>query len=98
MNENLLRYAKVNSRGSILLGENTVADGYEHGRDIGIFTHIHTDHTRLFNMALHECSSIYLSPPTYDLLEALEGTKTNPFQHTAILMGGTSTDWTSTGH
>ena len=72
MNENLLRYAKVNSRGSILLGENTVADGYEHGRDIGIFTHIHTDHTRLFNMALHECSSIYLSPPTYDLLEALE--------------------------
>ena len=72
MNENLLRYAKVNSRGSILLGENTVADGYEHGRDIGIFTHIHTDHIHLFNMALHECSSIYLSPPTYDLLEALE--------------------------
>ena len=72
MNENLLQYAKVNSRGSILLGENTVADGYEHGRDIGIFTHIHTDHIHLFNMALHECSSIYLSPPTYDLLEALE--------------------------
>jgi len=67
----LLGYAGVNDRGSILMGKDTVADGYQHGRQIGIFTHIHQDHIENFTQAAHTCSRIYMSPPTFDLLTAL---------------------------
>jgi len=68
----LLKYASVGERGSIILGKNTVVDGYKHGREIGVFSHIHYDHIELFTFAMHECSSIFMSPPTFDLLAALE--------------------------
>ena len=68
----LLQYANVGEQGSISLGKNTVVDGYKHGREIGIFTHIHYDHIELFTHAMHECSAIFLSPPTFDLLAALQ--------------------------
>lgn len=70
--EKLLEYAKVNSQGSILAGKNTVIDGAESGREIGIFTHIHADHTEQYSLAKHQCSAIFVSPPTFDLLAALE--------------------------
>jgi len=69
---NLLKYASIGEQGSINLGKNTVVDGYKHGREIGIFSHIHYDHIELFTFAMHECSAIFLSPPTFDLLAALQ--------------------------
>jgi putative mRNA 3-end processing factor len=70
--EDLLQYAKINEQGSILLGKNTVVDGYQHGREIGVFSHIHKDHIELFTYAMHECSAIFVSPPTFDMLAAIE--------------------------
>ena len=77
MNNNLLEYACINDMGAVMLGKNTVVDGYHHGREIGVFTHIHSDHTKYFVNALHECIAIYVSRPTYDLLAALEANNTN---------------------
>jgi len=68
----LLKYASIGEQGSIHLGKNTVVDGYKHGREIGVFSHIHQDHIELFTYAMHECTAIFLSPPTYDLLAAIE--------------------------
>ena len=70
--KNLKEYAKVAEDGSILVGKNTVIDGFHPGRQIGIFSHIHEDHTRLFTAALHNCSLIYTCPATFDMLAALE--------------------------
>ena len=73
MNEGAVRkYAQIKQDGSILIGNNTVCDGADSNRKIGIFTHIHRDHTELFNKAMHECSQIFVSPPTLDLLAALD--------------------------
>lgn len=73
MDENTVKkYARIKQDGSILLGNNTVCDGADSSREIGIFTHIHRDHTNLLNQAMHECSQIFVSPPTLDLLAALE--------------------------
>lgn len=71
-NENLRSYASISENGSILLGKNTVADGYHKGRKIGVFTHIHHDHAKFFTNALHECSAVFVSRPTLDLLAAFE--------------------------
>ena len=70
--KNLKDYAKVTENGSILLGKNTVVDGFHPGRQIGIFSHIHEDHTRLFTNALHNCDQVYTCPATFDMLAALE--------------------------
>ena len=70
--KNLKEYAQVTENGSILLGKNTVVDGFHPGREIGIFSHIHEDHTRLFTDALHNCSLVYTCPATFDMLAALE--------------------------
>ena len=73
MDEDTVRkYAKIKQDGSILLGNNTVCDGADSAREIGVFTHIHRDHTELFNKAMHECSQIFVSLPTLDLLAALD--------------------------
>jgi len=66
------RYAAVKRNGSILLGKHTVCDGASHKRKIGVFTHIHEDHICMFNEALHNCSDIFVSKPTLDMLAALE--------------------------
>lgn len=71
MTDDLSKYAHISENGSILLGNNTVVDGYSPDRDIGVFTHIHSDHTALFTNALHTCSAIFVSKPTLDLLAAL---------------------------
>ena len=68
----LLKYASIGEQGSINLGKNTVVDGSQHGREIGVFSHIHQDHIKYFTSAMHECSAIFVSPPTFDLLAALE--------------------------
>jgi Cft2 family RNA processing exonuclease len=68
----LSKYASVGEEGSISLGKNTVVDGYKHGREIGVFSHVHSDHLRLFPYAMQECTAIYLSPPTFDLISAIE--------------------------
>ena len=68
----LLQYASIGEQGSINLGKNTVVDGSQHGREIGVFSHIHQDHIKFFTNAMHECSAIFVSPPTFDLLSALE--------------------------
>ena len=53
MNEDTARkYARIKQDGSILLGDNTVCDGADSDRGIGVFTHIHRDHTDLFNKAM----------------------------------------------
>lgn len=70
--EDVEKYANIKNDGSILLGQYTVCDGASYGRKIGVFTHIHRDHTALFNQAMHECSQIYVSYPTLDLLAAME--------------------------
>ena len=78
MNEDTARkYAQIKQDGSILLGNNTVCDGADSDREIGVFTHIHRDHTHLFNRAMHECSQIFVSYPTLDLLAALDQDFTN---------------------
>ena len=68
----ILKYANIKHDGSILLGNHTVCDGSHFGRKIGIFSHIHRDHTNLFNQAMHECSQIFVSPATLDLLAVLD--------------------------
>lgn len=70
--EDVLKYATIKRDGSILLGNHTVCDGADPKRKIGIFTHIHRDHTELLNQAMHQCSQIYVSLPTLDLLAALD--------------------------
>ena len=73
MNESeLSQYACIGEEGSINLGKNTVVDGYQHEREVGVFSHIHQDHIKFFTNAMHECSVIFVSPPTFDLLSALE--------------------------
>jgi len=73
MNHNDLNdYASVAYDGSIRIGKNTVVDGAEHGREIGVFSHIHSDHIEMFGLAKHECTAIFVSPPTFDLLGVLE--------------------------
>ena len=66
------KYADIKQDGSILLGEHTVCDGANYGRQIGVFTHIHRDHTDLLGKAMQECSQIYVSKPTLEMLSALE--------------------------
>ena len=66
------KYASIGEQGSIHLGKNTVVDGYKHGREIGVFSHVHQDHIELFSYAMQECTAIFLSPPTFDLIAALE--------------------------
>lgn len=70
--DDVLKYANIKHDGSILLGSHTVCDGADFGRKIGVFTHIHRDHTQLLNQAMHECSQIYVSRPTLDLLAAID--------------------------
>ena len=69
---NLNNYASVGHDGSIRIGKNTVVDGAEYGREIGVFSHIHSDHIEMFSQAKHECTAIFVSPPTFDLLAVLE--------------------------
>lgn len=78
MTDDLSKYARISDNGSILLGNNTVVDGYASDRDIGVFTHIHSDHTVFFINALHTCSAIFVSKPTLDLLAAMS---TEPKDH-----------------
>ena len=78
INAQLLKYADIDGTGSILVGKNTVVDGYKHGREIGVFSHIHDDRIERLNFAMHECSVIYVSPPTFDLLSALEQKRDDP--------------------
>lgn len=66
------RYASVQRNGAIWLGDHTVCDGASYGRKIGVFTHIHEDHICMFNDAMHNCSEIFMSKPTLDMLAALE--------------------------
>lgn len=66
------RYASVKRNGAIWLGNHTVCDGASYGRKIGVFTHIHEDHICMFNDAMHNCSEIFMSKPTLDMLAALE--------------------------
>ncbi|MDA8030095.1 MAG: hypothetical protein MPK62_02990 [Alphaproteobacteria bacterium] len=72
MTSDLTDYASISKNGSILIGKNTVVDGFDYDRDVGVFTHIHTDHMKHFNTALHECSIIYVSKPTLDLIAAYD--------------------------
>lgn len=85
--QELLKYASVGEQGSILLGKNTVVDGYKHGREIGVFSHIHQDHIELFTYAMHECSAIFVSPPTFDLLAALDQDMDNNVSAEAYFQG-----------
>ncbi len=66
------QYVDIKPDGSILLGESTVCDGANHGRKIGVFTHIHWDHTQLLDKAMHECSQIFVSKPMLEMLSALD--------------------------
>lgn len=84
---NLLNYVNIGNNGSIKLGKNIVVDGYEHGREIGVFTHIHRDHINLFTNAMHECSIIYVSPPTFDLMSALEQNVESPISSDLYFKG-----------
>lgn len=65
-------YASINPDGAVLLGNHTVCDGASFGRKIGVFTHIHDDHIGMFNKAMHNCSSVFMTKPTYDMLAALQ--------------------------
>jgi len=70
--EEATKYADIKPDGSILLGRHTVCDGANYGRKIGVFTHIHRDHTKLFDKAMHGCSAIFVTPPTLDMLAAMD--------------------------
>ena len=71
-NNDLSDYAGIVHDGSIGIGKNTVVDGSITGREIGVFSHIHSDHTMMFTQAKHECTAIFVSRPTFDLLGVLE--------------------------
>ena len=46
-------------------------------RAIGVFSHIHQDHTRLWASAMQNCDTIFVSPPTFDMLAAYDQDETN---------------------
>ncbi len=77
MSVRLSKYAEITSEGTILLGEHTVVDGHHYGKEIGIVTHVHMDHIQDLTQTLHECSQVYMSPPTLDLLAARKGHEYN---------------------
>ena len=68
----LRQYAGISENGSILMGKNSVVDGYHHGRTAGILTHIHSDHSQYFTNMLHECDEVFMSRPTLDMLAVLD--------------------------
>ena len=82
-----LQHVDIMHDGSILLGEHTVCDGANYGRHIGVFTHIHRDHTRLLDRAMQECSNIYVSRPTLEMLAAMEQDHTNHVTAEAYFRG-----------
>lgn len=53
--------------GAVLLGENVVCDGYAHGREFRVQTHIHDDHMDEFDRS-KGCQDVLLSPETLALL------------------------------
>ena len=57
----------VLDNGAVLLGTNVVCDGYAHGREFRIQTHIHDDHMQEFDRS-KGCQDILLSPETLALL------------------------------
>ena len=68
----VLKRADIIGDGSILLGKHTVCDGARRGRRIAVFTHIHRDHTGLFDMAIQECSHVFMTRPTLEMMYALK--------------------------
>lgn len=77
MSVRLSEYAEITSDGAILLGKHTVVDGHHYDREIGIVTHVHMDHIQNLTQTLHECSRVYMSPPTFDLLAARHSNEFN---------------------
>ena len=55
--------------GAVMLGNNVVCDGFAHGREFRVQTHIHDDHMAGFNRS-KGCQDILLSPETLSLLIA----------------------------
>ena len=55
--------------GAVMLGKNVVCDGFAHGREFRVQTHIHDDHMSGFNRS-KGCQDILLSPETLSLLIA----------------------------
>lgn len=53
--------------GAVLLGMNIVCDGYAHGREFRVQTHIHDDHMGEFDRS-KGCQDVLLSPETLALL------------------------------
>lgn len=53
--------------GAVLLGGNVVCDGYAHGREFRVQTHIHDDHMDEFDRS-KGCQDVLLSPETLALL------------------------------
>ena len=76
--DELIKYTDIDRTGSILLGKNTVVDGFRYGREIGIFSHIHKYDENDLEKAMHECHVIYVSPPTFDLLAILDQKRDDP--------------------
>lgn len=55
------------------MGKGFCCDGFSSNRKYGIITHIHEDHKRGLNSCLQWYDKIFVSPPTRDLLIAIEG-------------------------
>lgn len=55
--------------GAVMLGDNVVCDGFAHGREFRVQTHIHDDHMGGFNKS-KGCQDILLTPETLALLIA----------------------------
>ena len=53
--------------GAVLLGTNLVCDGFAHGREFRVQTHIHDDHMAEFDRSKGS-QDILLSPETLELL------------------------------
>lgn len=64
----------VNRGGSILLGEHVVCDGYEPGRQVGVITHFHADHTDTLHFAVQFSKTVLTTPPTRELILATHET------------------------
>ena len=65
--------ANILRNGAILLGKHVACDGFDWNRPVGAITHIHQDHTRMFETSMGFCDPLLMSAATKDLLIALKG-------------------------
>lgn len=63
-------FGEIASNGAVLLGRNVVCDAH-FNRSIRIVTHAHSDHVLELSQSIKQCSYVFTTPTTRDLLSIL---------------------------